>query len=80
VALTLEAKSPLREGGFLLFGAVSAGSSGGDLSGFGIDGLGWRSIVAGGRGRLPSPALGLLEPVAVAVQLQDMDVVGETIE
>jgi hypothetical protein len=58
--LAVEAKSPFREAGFLLFGAFSAGSSGREFAGFGIDGLGWRSIVAGGRGRLLSPALGLL--------------------
>jgi len=62
--LAVEAKCPLREGGFLLFGVFSAGPSGGELAGFGIDGLDWgSSAVDGGRG-LSSPALGLLEPVS----------------
>jgi hypothetical protein len=72
----VEAKSLLREGGFLLFGAFS----GNYLAGLGIGRFRGGSLVIGGRCRLLPPALELLEPVTVAVQFQDMDVVGETVE
>ena len=51
--------------------------SGGDFAGFGI---GRRSGLVGGLGRTPPPCLRLLEPVALAVQLQNMDTMREAIE
>jgi hypothetical protein len=50
---------------------------GGDFAGFGIDG---RGFIISGLGRTPPPCLRLLDPVALAVQLQNMDMVGEAIE
>jgi hypothetical protein len=46
VALTLEAKSPFREGGFLLFGCLS-GWSGGHFASFGIKDLAGRRFIVG---------------------------------
>jgi hypothetical protein len=45
-----------------------------DFAGFGIGGL------VGGVGVTPPPRLRLLEPVALAIQLQDMDMVRQPIE
>jgi hypothetical protein len=74
--LAVEAKGPFAKGPFAFrrfFQEVISPVSGSMVSG-------GRSLVIGGRWGLPPPALGLLEPVAVAVQFQDMDVVGETVE
>ena len=48
-----------------------------DLGGFWIGG---RGGFVSGLGRTPPPGLRLLEPVALAVQLQNMDMVGQAIE
>ena len=58
-------------------GADAASGSGGDFAGFGI---GRRGGLVGGLGRTPPPCLRLLEPVALAVQLQNMDMMREAIE
>ena len=51
--------------------------SGGDFAGFGISDCGF---LIGYLGRTPPPRRRLLEPVAFAVQLQNIDMVGEAIE
>src|SRR6202043_2786202 len=58
-------------------GADAASGSGGDFAGFAI---GRRGGLVGGLGRTPPPCLRLLEPVALAVQLQNMDTMREAIE
>ena len=45
-----------------------------------MDGLAGRRFIAGGISAFPVAVLGLFEPVAVAVQFQDVDVVSETVE
>src|SRR3984893_11857073 len=58
-------------------GRTRLSGSGGHFAGFGI---GRRGGLVGGLGRTPPPCLRLLEPVALAVQLQNMDTMREAIE
>jgi len=58
-------------------GRTRLSESGGDFAGFGIGS--WGGFVGGSR-ITPPPCLLLLEPVALAVQLQNMDIMGEAIE
>jgi hypothetical protein len=58
-------------------GRTRLSGSGGDFAGCGI---GRRGGLVGGLGRTPPPCLRLLEPVALAVQLQNMDTMREAIE
>src|ERR1700730_8458597 len=58
-------------------GRTRLSGSGGDFAGFGI---GRRGGLVGGLGRTPPPCLRLLEPVALGVQLQNMDMMRQPIE
>src|SRR5712692_3107321 len=74
--MAIDARSAPREGPFVHFGIVASAVMRADLAGLWID----DGFDRGLAGRAALAPLGLLEPVAVAVHLQDVDVVGQPIE